>query len=108
MILWLRLFNSSSTPLTIAGVNSFDAKPYRPPITLITLPVSASGHNVEGSGSPALPVPLFGRVAIDLTGTGNALTKFSTDNGRKRRTLGARPFAVGIQIFDCFLRHLRA
>ena len=26
-------FNSSKTALTMAGVNSFDARPYRPPIT---------------------------------------------------------------------------
>ncbi len=89
--------SSSNTALTIAGVNSLEPRPYRPPITTGASRRDLSGASARRScnaatmsrysGSPALPGSLVrSSTAMARAEAGTAAAKSVTENGRKRRT----------------------
>ena len=91
--------SSSNTALTWAGRNSFDDRPYRPPITCGDCSNGAASVSIaswrvaitsSSSGSPVAPGSLVrSSTAIDRTVGGNARTKCSAGNGRYRRTFNS-------------------
>ena len=99
----LALAASSRTAFTMAGVNSLEERPYRPPMTRGVAakgeapPATASARAVTTSwysGSPAPPGSLVrSRTARVLTVLGRACTKCSTEKGRKRRTFKTPTFS---------------
>ncbi len=85
------LVSSSRTPAAMAGVNSFDDRPYRPPITTDGPASSRSASAVTTSwyrGSPVAPGSLVrSSTATALTVSGRAAAKASPEKGRYSRTV---------------------
>ena len=92
--------SSAKTAAAMAGVNSFDERPYRPPITRGIPPsnrtrpaVSSSTSAVTTSwysGSPGAPGSFVrSSTAIRRTVDGIAATSASVENGRNSRTFTA-------------------
>ena len=106
MVKWFFIFlffNSSNTPFAIAGVNSFDDSPYRPPIIRGcsangAVPLENASLNAVStswySGSPSAPGSLvLSSTAIDFTVAGSAARKASAANGRYSLTFSSPSFS---------------
>ena len=86
--------SSANTPATMPGVNSFDPRPYRPPITVGSTArspaecASASADSTSrNSGSPSEPGSLVrSSTATRRAVAGNAASSAPVGNGRYRRT----------------------
>ncbi len=84
----------SNTAFTIAGVNSFDASPYRPPYTrgmASSVPASTASARPAStswcSGSAEAPGSFVRSSTVSArTDRGNAATRWATEKGRNSRT----------------------
>ena len=83
--------SSSNTALTIAGVNSFDARPYRPPMT--------RGDRASPPVPPRRPAPATTSRYSGSAAAPGSLVRSSTatraHGRRQRREQGARPGTAG-------------
>ena len=109
--------SSANTPAIIAGVTSFDDRPYRPPVTrgisARSPSVCASASAVitsRNSGSPFEPGSLVrSSTAIRRALAGSASSSARTGNGRNSRDLQhADPLAAGVQVGHGLRGGLRA
>ncbi len=89
-----RAFLSSSyTPLTIAGVKSFEESPYRPPTIVMPLSDRASLTSIQRGSQIAAGSLQRSSTAILLTVAGRVFRKRDMSKGRKSRTMRSPTFS---------------
>ncbi len=106
MVKWFRgrgAASSAKMAAIMAGVNSLEERPYRPPTTRggagngavpAAIASLTAATTSRYSGSPALPGSLVrSSTAMALTVGGSAATKRSTANGRYSRTFTTPTFS---------------
>jgi len=119
MIFRLLLLEMSNTALTIAGVNSFDDKPYRPPTTFgHRLQFAEAAHQSFRQRGDGVLIKWFARrtrslvrsrIAMDFTLAGSASTNLHVSKGRYNRTFSTPTFSPFFdEVIHGFVRRFAA